>query len=525
MSKKALLKKAARGSIKAKGKKGKGADECKLGANIRDVALRKVTEDSLFIYGSYVVMNRAIPELRDGLKPVHRSALWAMNGLGLTPVSKHKKAARVVGDTIGKYHPHGDMSVYDAMVNLASYNPSLIDGKGNWGTPDDAAAAYRYTECRTSHYTNLFLMDKGYMNAVTLIDNFDGTEKIPMNLPALLPNMLLMGNPTAPAYGTRAGNPPMCMDGMVKILLNAFRKGKPVTLKQCLKYLYVDYAFDCVNMYSDADWKSYLETGRGSLAYCPRIEAVWDHDIKDCQKQILITSYSPGFRDNSVSKKTMKIADMDGVSNVIPACGDNDPYGRAGKFGALYIVEPSRGISEDDFFALAEKIEKELTEKESYSPGAVIKNVKSTKFRTPNIPELINLWINYRIKLEVRYIDYLLGELERKLDHQELLLYAVDNKDKLLKVLPKVLDSKDPDKALAKALKIDIEFAKRVLSLQIRRMAKLERPPIAALIKEYKAEIKSLGKDRKDPKPRIADHLKATYSKYCKLTGKIKSKN
>lgn len=486
-----------------------------LGASIEPISLRKFTSESLTIYGTYVVMNRAIPELRDGLKPVHRAVMWSMFELGIGPNAKAAKAARVVGDAMGKYHPHGDASIYDSMVGLANYNPRLVEGTGNWGTPDDGAAAMRYTEANYSHYANLFLLDKDYLKAVTLTDNFDNTLKIPLNLPALLPNMLLMGNPTAPAYGTRAGNPPMCMSGMVKLLYNAFKKGKPVTLKGCVKHLYVDYVFGCNNMYTDKEWIEYLKTGRGSLKFCPVIDAVWEHEEKDRAKKILIRSYSPGFRDNSIKKKLEAILNLDSVSNVLPACGENDD--RAGKFGALYIIEPARGLDEDDFYELADKIEKLLTHSESYSPGAVIKNEKSAKFKVPSVVELINLWMVYRVKLEHKNIDILTADRQHKLEHQELLMYAIDRKDDILRVLKKVLESSKPDEALAKALKIDLSMAKRLLDLQLRRLAKLERPPIAKAIKDLKSELKILTKDKKDPTQRIAAHLKATYSKYCKL--------
>lgn len=495
--------------------KKKKSSSSELGAKIEPVSLRRFTSESLTIYGTYVVMNRAIPELRDGLKPVHRAIMWSMYELGLTPNAKAAKSARVVGDAMGKYHPHGDASIYDSMVGLANYNPKLINGTGNWGTPDDGHAAMRYTECNYSHYAHLFMLDKDYLKAVTMIDNFDGTLKIPLNLPALLPNMLLMGNPTAPAYGTRAGNPPMSMAGMVKLLYNSFKKDAPVTLKGAAKHLHVDYSFGCNNMYTDKEWVEYLKTGKGSLKFCPMIDAVWDHKNKDFAKKILIRSYSPGFRDNSVKKKLEQILNLDSVSSVLPACGANDE--RAGPFGALYIIEPSRGTGEDDFYELAAKVEKLLTTSESYSPGAVIKTSESAKFKVPSIIELINIWRVYRTKLELKNIDILTKDREHKLEHQELLLYAVDRKDDILKVLKKVLESSKPDEALAKALKINVSKAKRLLDLQLRRLAKLERPPIAKQIKELKAELKVLKKDRKDPSLRIANHLKETYAKYCKL--------
>ena len=147
-------------------------------------------------YSMSVIMSRALPDVRDGLKPVHRRILYAMNDMGLTHDKSYKKSARVVGETLGKYHPHGDQAVYDSMVRMAQYfslRYPLIDGQGNFGSVDgDAAAAMRYTECRMSKIAKLMLEDIN-KETVEWSDNFDGSLKEPVMLPSILPNLLING--------------------------------------------------------------------------------------------------------------------------------------------------------------------------------------------------------------------------------------------------------------------------------------------------------------------------------------------
>ena len=470
-----------------------------------DISLDAFAAQSLKIYGSYVVEDRAVPEFRDGLKPVHRAGLWAAHKLNLRHNAKFRKAAKVFGDVIGSYHPHGDQSAYGAIVGLANGKPNLIRGEGNWGSPIDNAAAMRYTECRLSSFSDLFLLDTEYLKVVPTMPNFDGTTTMPLHLPALLPNILLMGNPTAPAYGVRAGNPPFGMDGVVKIVRSMLRGKKP-TVKMLNKYLEVDFPYGCQDASDEEQWSELLSNGKGSLSFVPDMEAVWDHKDKKQAKKILITSFAPGFRGASITKQLDKIANLSDVSKAYPRVSKKDK--RAGPYGCLYVIEPSRGISEDDFFDLAEKIQTLLTSKESYDLGCTVKSPEGTvKFVRPNFIQFFNTWMKYRIGLETKMIKYLIQDTQEKIEHQEMLLFAVDNRDMLLKLLPKVLKTKNPDEALAKAIKKPIEFAKKILDLQIRRLAALERAGIVGKIKELKVVLKALKKDLKNPNPRIDKDL------------------
>ena len=174
-------------------------------------SLAQFTEQAYLNYSMYVIMDRALPHIGDGLKPVQRRIVYAMNELGLDANSKHKKSARTVGDVLGKYHPHGDSACYEAMVLMAqpfSYRYPLVDGQGNWGAPDDpkSFAAMRYTEARLTRYSEILLSELG-QGTVNWIPNFDGTMDEPEVLPARLPNLLLNGT-TGIAVGMATDVPP-----------------------------------------------------------------------------------------------------------------------------------------------------------------------------------------------------------------------------------------------------------------------------------------------------------------------------
>ena len=174
-------------------------------------SLSSFTEEAYLNYSMYVIMDRALPHIGDGLKPVQRRIVYAMSELGLSAAAKHKKSARTVGDVLGKYHPHGDSACYEAMVLMAqpfSYRYPLVDGQGNWGAPDDpkSFAAMRYTEARLARYSEVLLTELG-QGTVDWQPNFDGTLEEPAVLPARLPNLLLNGT-TGIAVGMATDIPP-----------------------------------------------------------------------------------------------------------------------------------------------------------------------------------------------------------------------------------------------------------------------------------------------------------------------------
>lgn len=464
-----------------------GQDE----ANIRDEGLADYTRRALGVYGSYVVEDRAIADYRDGLKPVHRALLWSMSDLSLRPSSAFKKAARTVGDTIGKYHPHGDQACYGAMVTIANTVPPAIAGQGNWGRPDDPAAAMRYTEARMSKFTGAFLLDPDYLEVVPRVPNFSNDLEIPLYLPALMPYMLFNGSVPAPAYGVKCGNPSFSFTSVSKVVCEMLN-GKEYTAKKLADALEIRHEFGCLDVSSDEDHFQLISTGKGKVTYEPVMK------VDEKSKIITVQTYVPGGMANTagITKKLEKIAEWQGVVSAANASGKKNK--NAGPYGAAFEIKV-RG-SEDTLYEIASKVQKEITAAINYTLGVTIRRADaSNKFKYLNYLEYFKAWIAYRIKLEVRMLENKLAKAERALHIQQVYLWAVDNMDKLLKVLPKVLVASDPDATLAKLCKIPVEDAKIILDRQVRKLAKLERAGLLAKIKEIKAEIAEYKGGLKEP--------------------------
>ena len=200
------------------------------------IPLKDYAEKAYLDYSMYVVLDRALPHVGDGLKPVQRRIIYAMSELGLSATSKHKKSARTVGDVIGKFHPHGDSACYEAMVLMAqpfSYRYPLVDGQGNFGSPDDpkSFAAMRYTESRLTGYARSLLSELG-MGTVDWTPNFDGTMKEPVMLPARLPNVLLNGS-TGIAVGMSTDIPPHNLREVVAACIRLLEQPKSTVAELC----------------------------------------------------------------------------------------------------------------------------------------------------------------------------------------------------------------------------------------------------------------------------------------------------
>jgi len=462
-------------------------------SNVKDEGLASHTRRALSTYGSYVVEERAIPDFRDGLKPVHRSIIWAMSDLNLAPSGGFKKSARVVGDALGKYHPHGDTACYDAMVTVANTVPPAVDGEGNWGTPTDSHAAMRYTEARMSRFTQQFMLDKDYLQVVPMVDNFSNDLKLPLYLPALLPFMLFAGTVPAPAYGVKCGNPTFTFGSVSRVVIDMLN-GEEYDHKRLAKTLQIQHEFGCKNITSDAEMLSLMRTGRGKVTYEPQMKL----DYK--RKLIIVQTFVPlGFASlEGVEKSLAKFAEIQGVAMSHSNGGERNPD--AGTYGCAVEVVIGRGVDEDRFYEIAQEVQKIVTKSVSYILGVTVRHAdKPNSFKYLDYLSFFKAWITYRKKLEIRMLDWLIERAEKELHLQEVYLYAVENKDKLLKALPKVLASKEPDAELAKAIKMPVADAKIILDRQVRKLATLEKADLVSKIKVLKADIATWNKGLKAP--------------------------
>lgn len=407
-------------------------------------------------------------------------------------------------------------SCFGAMVTIANTMPPVVDGQGNWGTPINPAAAMRYVESKLSRFAHLFMADNQYLDVVPKVPNYSGDDVIPLYLPALLPYMLFNGSIPVPAYGVRAGNPSFSFNSVVKVVI-AGLKGKKLTAKALAKHLKIEHPYGCASLTSGDAFLDFIQEGRGNIVYAPLLSA----DVK--AKTINVQSFVPsGLSSTSTIDKTLnKIASWPGVRKCFSKQGKKSKG--SGPYGALFVIEANRNITEDAFHDLVDKVDKEITSSVNYRLGVTVRKEKNTEFHYMNYVRFFSVWIKYRIRLELALIKNLIAKAERELHVNKVYLFAVEHMKELLKVLPKVLTSKDPDKALSKALGLPVEDARIILDRKVRQLAKLEASSLKEKIANLEAELEQLRKDEKEPGLRAARDTAARAKAYLKKPDVIKS--
>lgn len=477
----------------------------------------KYTAAAMKSYGTEVVEQRAIPDFRDGLKPVHRMILWAMYKMGIHNNSGYKKSARTVGEVLGKYWPHGDVSTYGAMVSMAgtkfqgqksgwatrNCSTPLIEGQGNWGDFIDAAAAMRYTEARLSKFSDLYLLDPDYLAVMDYVPNYDDSEKIPVVLPAKIPLVLLNGFNSI-AVGVAAGSPPLALEGVLKLTKKAL-SGEPVTLKDCVRNLKFDYPYGGVCLTEPRDLVPVFK-GKGSASFMPA------YDLDEAKKTLTFVDVCPGLTSSgSVGNWLERMVGLKTVATV-----DDD----TGKLGARYTVVFNRALNGAALDAAIDECLDLSVRSDSYDIGVTIRDtVGRASFRRASVPDVFNMWAEWRIQVEVKVLNRLISIQDQLKARQELLLLAVENLDTIIKALRVKQDKvvlliggveKEVDASahfLMKALKITLEQANSILDMKVRQLRSMEKTRILAKIKEHNLSIKSLTAYLKVPHTRVIEDL------------------
>lgn len=428
--------------------------------DIRDTNLRTLLGEKYLSYALSTIMHRALPDVRDGLKPVHRRLLYAMRLLKLNPNSPFKKSARVVGDVIGKYHPHGDQSVYDALVRLAqefSVRYPLIDGQGNFGNIDgDNAAAMRYTEARLTAIADL-LLDGLDEDTVDFRPNYDGSEEEPVVLPSAFPNLLANGS-SGIAVGMATNIPPhnvgeLC-DGLLAIIQN------PETTHNELmqKIQGPDFPTGGIIVEDRESISKTYETGRGSIRLRARYSI---EDLGRGQYQIIVTEIPYLVQK---SKLIEKIADLIDEKK-LPLLGDV----RDESSDDLRIVlEPkSKNV---DAQLLMETLFKTTDLENRF---ALNMNVLSSN-QIPmvmNLKQVLEAFLEHRIIVLKRRNQYRLDKIERRLHLLDGFLIAYLNIDEVIRI---IRQEEEPKAELIKKFDLSEEQAEAILNLKLRSLAKIE---------------------------------------------------
>ena len=455
------------------------------------VSMKTYAEKAYLDYSMYVILDRALPNVADGLKPVQRRIVYAMSELGLKSSAKFKKSARTVGDVIGKFHPHGDSAAYEAMVLMAqqfSYRYPLVDGQGNWGSPDDpkSFAAMRYTESRLTSYADVLLGELG-QGTVDWVPNFDSTMDEPAVLPAQVPNILLNGT-TGIAVGMATDIPPHNLREVVAATIKLLGSPKATVADLCEHVQGPDFPTNAEIITPRDEIVALYETGRGGL----RMRAVWDTEGGD----IVITALPyqvSGSRLLEQVAQQMQAKKLPMVSDLRDESDHENPT-------RLIIVPRSNRV---DLEALMSHLFATTDLERTYRVNINVIGIDGRPAVKP-LNQLLKEWLKFRTATVRRRLENRLTKVERRLEILEGYLVAFLNIDEVIHI---IRTEEKPKPALMKRFKITDTQAEAILELKLRNLAKLEEMNI-------KTEQTDLGKER--------DALKKTLGSDARLKTLIK---
>ncbi|RZG71131.1 DNA topoisomerase IV subunit A [Acinetobacter wuhouensis] len=471
-------------------------------------SVAEFTEQAYLNYAMYVIMDRALPHISDGLKPVQRRIVYAMSELGLKPSGKPKKSARTVGDVLGKYHPHGDLACYEAMVLMAqpfSYRYPFIEGQGNWGSPDDpkSFAAMRYTEAKLSAYSDLLLSELG-QGTCDWQDNFDGTMKEPVSLPARVPNILLNGT-TGIAVGMATDIPPHNLREVVKGTIALIRK-PDLSDEKVAEYIPgPDLPTKAEIITSKEELLKIQISGRGSY----RTRAVYMIE----KNEIVITELP---YQVSGSKVISQIADQMQAKK-LPLVSDLRDESDHQNPTRLVIVLRSNRIDAD---AVMSHLFATTDLESSYRVNMNMIGADGRP-QVKSIRRILLEWIEIRKHTVTRRLQYHLNKIEKRLHILGGLIIAYLNIDEVIRI---IREEDQPKPVLMSRFNIDEIQAEAILELKLRHLAKLEEMEMrreqeelearaavireqlanpeslkSLIIEELKDDAKKFGDDRKSP--------------------------
>ena len=458
--------------------------------NNRERILPRLIDDEIkesFInYSMSVIVSRALPDVRDGLKPVHRRVLYAMNDLGLVPGRPYKKCATVVGDVLGKYHPHGDSSVYDALVRMVqefSLRYPLIDGQGNFGSVDgDNAAAYRYTESRLMPIAMELLADID-KNTVNYIPNFDDNLEEPSVLPAGIPNLVVNGS-SGIAVGMATNIPPHNLREVVSAIVHMV-DNPDATAGELRKFIKGPDFPTGAYIYGRAGIRDYQDTGRGRIIM--RARAVIEEKESSNKSQIVVTEVPYQVNPN---KLVENIADLVRDKKLE---GISDLRNESDRDGVRVVIELKRDAIPR---VVLNQLYKHTAMQSTFGVImlALVPDAKTGSLVPKVMPlkEVLEHYINHRHEVIVRRTQYDLDKAAEREHILEGLKIAVDNIDEVIKVIRKAADTPTANGQLQKRFKLSERQAEAILNMRLAKLTGLEIEKLEEELKEVRALIKDL---------------------------------
>lgn len=474
-----------------------------MSAKIQTALLDDIACELYKEYGTAVNEDRSVPGKIDGLKPVTRKLLWAAYKMGSTSGSKLVKAARVVGETMGKFHPHGDAGTYSGLVTLVNSPIPLFEGQGNWGNLSETTpAAMRYTEARLNKFSEKIFFDRFYLPTIEYIDNYDGSEIEPLNLPALLPNLLLNGT-FGIGVGVSTYVPSYSVESIIKVLKAAIA-GTKIDYKLCRKLEFTT-KYGGVAVADKFSLKELYKTGKARIPF----ESVYTLDAK--KNCVIITQFAP---ITSLDKALEKCTDIKEVVKPNDASGKKDRY-------ATVKVELKKSLKGKELEKVVDKVMKVFSTNESFDVKVTTRTLaKDGKAKVvlsnSTVPKILQDWLDYRIELEKKACTYWIGKADDKIAYLNLLRKAVANRALIIKALDKDCSEEELAKFIAKSLKITEDEANKILDLRVRQLRKLEDTTLVNQIKQEEAEKKVLQGRVKKPSDYINTQLDGLL-KLCKV--------
>ncbi|MGB0217828.1 MAG: DNA topoisomerase IV subunit A [Sinimarinibacterium flocculans] len=464
--------------------------------------LRVFAEKAYLDYSMYVVLDRALPNIADGLKPVQRRIVYAMSELGLSAGQKHKKSARTVGDVIGKFHPHGDSACYEAMVTMAqpfNYRYPLVDGQGNWGSPDDpkSFAAMRYTESRLTPYAAALLgeLEQG---TVDWTPNFDGTLEEPKLLPARLPNILVNGT-TGIAVGMATDIPPHNIRELVQACLHLLKHPNAHIEKLCEFVPAPDFPTSCEIVSEPHDLLKIYQTGNGQV----RARARWEReDDGDIVVTHLPFQVSPAKVLEQIAEQ-MRAKKLPLVEDLRDESDHENPT-------RLVIVPRSNRVDAEQLMA---HLFATTDLERSYRVNLNMIGLDGRP-RVKNLKDILSEWLEYRFATVTRRLNHRLGKVNERLHLLEGLLIAYLNIDEVIRI---IRYEDDPKASLIRTFALTEIQADYILDLKLRHLQKIEEMKIKGEQEELAAErmrLEELLGDDDKLRKLIGDELKEDAKKY-----------
>jgi topoisomerase IV subunit A len=471
--------------------------------DVEEIALREALEERYLQYALSTITGRALPDARDGLKPVHRRLLYAMQQLRLDPGAGFKKCARVVGDVIGKFHPHGDQAVYDALVRLAqdfAQRYPLVDGQGNFGNVDgDNPAAMRYTEARLTEVAHL-LLDGIEENAIDFRPTYDGSENEPVVLPGAFPNLLANGSQGI-AVGMATAIPPHNVAEICDAALHLIDTPNARS-RTLLKYVSgPDLPTGGVIVDPPAAIIEAYTTGRGSF----RVRARWHKEDTGRGTYLIVVTEIPWLVQKG--RLVEKLAELINERKLPLVADVRDESAE----DIRLVIEPrSRTV---DAGLLMESLFK-LSELESRIPLNMNVLVKGRIPRVLGLAEALTEWLAHRREVLLRRSQFRLGQIEHRLVVLGGYLVAYLNLDKVIKI---IRNEDEPKPVLMKTFKLSDVQADAILNMRLRNLRKLEEIEIKREDKELRAERKSLKEligSEKEQWKKVAEEIKSVRTKF-----------